>query len=264
MGEGPPRSHAVPGPLDDRNPAVPPLPFIVKIAAGLLAGLLAGGPLVALADRLTLSRCPGAADGPPTGGPGQTTGFRARGPAAGPVRAAAGVGFALVASRFEPWWQVGPYLALVSVLIVVSVVDLRIRRLPNSVLWPAVGAGLVIAAGLGFSGLAGGPESLAAALAGAGLLAGIIGAIHLALPAGMGRGDIKLALLLGLAVGWTQTSAPAAIILVVDALVLASLFGLVHAAATGALRDRRHQVPFGPSLAAGSLVVILVAPALIP
>jgi prepilin signal peptidase PulO-like enzyme (type II secretory pathway) len=70
---------------------------------------------------------------------------------------------------------------------------------------------------------------------------------HLAYPGGLGLGDVKLALLLGAALGW--------------AVGAALMIGLVVAAVAGLaliLRDgwgaRKRPIPLGPFLAVGGLV----------
>ena len=87
---------------------------------------------------------------------------------------------------------------------------------------------------------------------------------HLVYPKGMGFGDVKLALVMGLYlgwVGWTGASPVAGPIrLVLYALMLGCLlgvvFGLVHAAVT----RRRGEFPFGPALALACLIVVFYAP----
>ncbi|SOX53436.1 prepilin peptidase [Mycobacterium ahvazicum] len=73
-------------------------------------------------------------------------------------------------------------------LTVLSCYDLRHRRLPNLLTLPGAGVILVAAGCLG----RGGP-----ALAGAAALAGLYLLVHLIAPAGMGAGDVKLAIGLG-------------------------------------------------------------------
>lgn len=73
-------------------------------------------------------------------------------------------------------------------LLALTVVDLREHRLPNALTLPGAAVVLAVAAGCG----RGWP-----ALVGALVLAGCYLVIHLLAPAGMGAGDIKLALGLG-------------------------------------------------------------------
>jgi leader peptidase (prepilin peptidase) / N-methyltransferase len=69
-----------------------------------------------------------------------------------------------------------------------SICDVRHRRLPNALTLPGAGA-ILLAAALAGRGLP--------ALAGAAALAGMYLLVHLAAPAAMGAGDVKLAIGLG-------------------------------------------------------------------
>ena len=72
----------------------------------------------------------------------------------------------------------------------------------------------------------------------------------------MGMGDVKLAALMGLYLG--SSVAPAILI----ALAAGTLVGLVMMARGGAAA-RKKAVPFGPFLALGGVVALLVGPELI-
>jgi leader peptidase (prepilin peptidase) / N-methyltransferase len=74
--------------------------------------------------------------------------------------------------------------------------------------------------------------------------------VQLAYPAGLGMGDVKLALMLGAALGWA----------VIAALFLGTVAaGLVSAGlliARGS-KERKREIPLGPFLAGGAIVVLL-------
>src|SRR6266545_1549370 len=93
------------------------------------------------------------------------------------------------------------------------------------------------------------------ALEAGGVAGGVLLALALASPGGMGLGDVKFALVLGLALGWLGWSA------VVAGFVGAFLLGGL--AALGAMLilrvGRKTQLPFGPWLALGALLAILAA-----
>ncbi|MFL5922218.1 MAG: prepilin peptidase [Gaiellaceae bacterium] len=141
-----------------------------------------------------------------------------------------------------------PIAALASaVLVVLSLVDIESRRLPNGIVLPA--AALVLAARLATA-----PQHWALWLGAALGAAAFLLAFALVFPAGLGMGDVKLALLLGALLGSA----------VVPALVLGTL---AAAAAAGVLlaRDGRRALgrtmPFGPFLALGATAtVLLLAP----
>ncbi len=75
--------------------------------------------------------------------------------------------------------------------------------------------------------------------------------MHLVYPAGMGMGDVKLALLLGAALGW----------LVVLALFVGSL-GVGLAGVVFLVREgraaRKKAIPFGPFLALGAIAALFL------
>lgn len=93
--------------------------------------------------------------------------------------------------------------------------------------------------------------------AGAVVVGGSYLVIALVHPAGMGLGDAKLAVLLGLYLGWTGWSA------VVVGWFAGFLFGGVYAVALLAVRraGRRTPVPFGPWMLAGAWVGLVAGPA---
>lgn len=129
-----------------------------------------------------------------------------------------------------------------AVLVVLAVVDYRTRRLPNVIVLPAAAFFLVAQIALE-PGSA--PEYLAAA-AGASLFLLVPALVK---PDGMGMGDVKLALLLGAALG--------------RSVVAALLIGLVAAGLAAGLivarngwAARHATIPLGPFLALGGLAAL--------
>ncbi|TQN43601.1 leader peptidase (prepilin peptidase)/N-methyltransferase [Blastococcus colisei] len=158
--------------------------------------------------------------------------------------------FALVALRFGLSWALPAFLFLAAVGVLLAVIDLQHRLLPNRVIVPSVGIG----AGLLF---------LAAAfdhdwdpLLRAGLGAVVLFAVFLVLalisPGGLGMGDVKLAGLLGLYLGWLGWA-----VLAVGA---AAGFVVQAALALTLLAARRiglrGELPFGPALLVGAVLAI--------
>ncbi len=134
-------------------------------------------------------------------------------------------------------------LVLVTTLVAVTLTDLERRIIPNMVLIASAVAGLALAAALDPASL---PErGIAAAAAG-----GLLFAVALAYPRGMGLGDVKLAAVMGLYLG--RSVAPALLI----AFLAGSLFGLALIARRGAAA-RKQAVPFGPFLALGGVIGLL-------
>ncbi|MFV0257277.1 MAG: prepilin peptidase [Acidimicrobiales bacterium] len=179
------------------------------------------------------------------------------------VDVATAASFAAVAARFGLDWRLGPYLGLAAVLVILSAIDLETHLLPNVVVWPSILTGLF--AVLVLSGEFADGAGIDAALIGAAVYGGFVGLAHIVYEPGMGRGDVKLALLLGLFIGWVAPTRIDAVQLVLRSFVL----GLISVAVIGigfnALRRRslRAEVPAGPALAAAALVVVVVSPALV-
>src|SRR5690606_37140101 len=70
---------------------------------------------------------------------------------------------------------------------------------------------------------------------------------------GMGMGDVKLAVVLGIWIGWIEP------ILVIYSLIAASVLGLIVGVAVLVVRKESRPYPFGPWLALGAITVILAA-----
>jgi leader peptidase (prepilin peptidase)/N-methyltransferase len=141
-------------------------------------------------------------------------------------------------------------LALVTMLVPMTIIDLEHRIVPNRLLAPSALAAVAILAATDASRL---PEHLLAGLAAGGFL--LLAAI--ASPKGMGMGDVKLAAVLGLYLGWSV--APAMLV----ALVTGTVVGVAVIARVGVVQGRKTAVPFGPFLAVGALVALVVGPALV-
>ncbi|MFI7742789.1 prepilin peptidase [Kocuria rhizosphaericola] len=159
--------------------------------------------------------------------------------------------FVIVAAFFGLSWQLPAYSFFAVVAVVLTVIDLRHHLLPNAVVLPALGIGFVLLA------LAAAGENAWGALLRAVLGALVLFVLYLVLalisPAGLGMGDVKLAAVLGLFLGFQGWGA-----LFVGA-VLASVVGMVVGLAVLASRrgGLRSDVPFGPSMLAGALVAVV-------
>ena len=109
--------------------------------------------------------------------------------------ATAGV-FAFLAARVGATWALLPMLLLAAALLAVSAVDLERFRIPDRLLFPSLGAGVVLL--LVFSGAGDWTDHLVPALVGMVAYGVILFIPNLIAPAMLGFGDVKLALLLGL------------------------------------------------------------------
>ena len=140
-------------------------------------------------------------------------------------------------------------LIFIAVLAAVTLTDLERRIIPNKVLLVGAIAALAVAA-------IGDPGSLPVRLvAGAGA-GGVLFLTALAYPRGMGLGDVKLAATMGLFLG--RNVIPAIFV----ALLAGSLVGLAIIAREGAA-GRKRAIPFGPFLALGGVVGLLLGDQLV-
>jgi leader peptidase (prepilin peptidase)/N-methyltransferase len=163
---------------------------------------------------------------------------------------ATGALFAAVALRYPDWWVAALLAPFLGILLVLSVIDVRTKTLPNKIVYPSL---LVVAVYLVVARLAGGGVDLADAALGFVAYGGGLLVIALISPGGMGMGDVKLAALIGLTLGALGLRSVAV------AAGLGILLGGVGAIVALLLgRDRKHALPFGPFLAAGAAVAALV------
>jgi leader peptidase (prepilin peptidase) / N-methyltransferase len=128
-------------------------------------------------------------------------------------------------------------------LIVLSVYDIRDRRLPN---WLTLPGALVIIAGATVAGR-GSP-----ALAGAAALFGVYLMIHLLAPSAMGAGDVKLAIGIGALTG--AFGIDVWVLAAIGAPLLTGLVALVALANRSAAT-----VPHGPSMCLAAAVAASLA-----
>ncbi len=141
-------------------------------------------------------------------------------------------------------------LTLVAVLVPVALIDLDHRIIPNRITAPAAVAAVLIGLLTRPSGV---PEQLIAGAAAGGFLL----VFALAYPRGMGMGDPKLAAVLGLFLGRSV------IVAVLSGTLAGALFGAAVMARLGVARGRKVTVPFGPFLAAGGILALLVGPQIV-
>jgi leader peptidase (prepilin peptidase) / N-methyltransferase len=132
-------------------------------------------------------------------------------------------------------------------LVTVSATDIERRVIPNRIVLPA--AAIVLA---GMTLVHPSPVWAIGAVGAAGFL--LIAA--LAYPAGMGMGDVKLALLIGAGLGVVT---PVGLMIgMLSALVPSAVLLAKHGAAA-----RKMTIPFGPFLAFGAVVALFAGPAIL-
>lgn len=165
------------------------------------------------------------------------------------VEAATATAFATIAWRFGWGWPLALYTAFAALLVLISFIDLRHRLILDVLTVPSILAALVV--GYFTLGL---PRTLLGGLLDGGFyLALFVLALVIYRSGGaLGFGDVKLALLIGLVVGTPAALGAALYGAIVGALVALALLA--------AGRSRTDAMPYGPSLAIGALVTILLDP----
>ncbi|MFN2491040.1 MAG: A24 family peptidase [Actinomycetota bacterium] len=161
--------------------------------------------------------------------------------------------FALAAYKFGASLTALVYAAFFWALVVLSVIDLDHKKLLNRIVYPAFVIGWI---GLVAVTLAGGElERLKGAAIGAAVFGGFIFLVAFIYPAGMGGGDVKLAFVLGTFLGYL--GAPGIVMVgMFLSFFVGSVIGVVTILKQGG--GRKTQVPFGPSLALGTVLAIFV------
>jgi leader peptidase (prepilin peptidase)/N-methyltransferase len=157
----------------------------------------------------------------------------------------------LTANAVDSWELLPAYLTFIAATLGLSLIDLDHQLLPNRILFPATG---VFAALLMIGGLveAGFGDLLRAALAGITYFAFLLVVAILA-RGGFGMGDVKLAFLLGLAMGFRSWGS------LVVGMILAILLGGI---ASGLLlvfgrKGRKAKFAYGPYLVLGSWIAVV-------
>jgi len=121
------------------------------------------------------------------------------------VEIGAAVLFAALTVRFGVSIELPAYLYLVTVGVALTMMDFDLRRLPDAIILPSYVVTVVLlmpagaASGNWYAGVR--------ALAGMTALLGLYFALALAYPNGLGFGDVKLAGLVGLYIGWLSWNA---------------------------------------------------------
>ncbi|MGY1741099.1 MULTISPECIES: prepilin peptidase [unclassified Blastococcus] len=166
------------------------------------------------------------------------------------VEVATAVLCALAALRPAPAWELPAFLVLAVASVLLAVIDLQHRLLPDRVVLPAVAG---VAALLALAAAAEGtwPPLVRALLGAVVLFAAFLGMALLA-PGQLGMGDVKLAALLGLPLGWLGW--PALLLGVLAAFTAQAVGALVLLAARRI--TLRSALPFGPAMLLGALLAV--------
>ncbi len=226
--------------------------------AGAVSGLLAGALLRGVVVRLSVpagqpmrNTCPQCAAPLPRLAAPRCASCRTPLGSFPLLELTSGAVVAALAWRFAGTPEVVAFCAVAALGVALAAIDLQVQRLPDRLTLPAYPVLLALLVAAALFGHQAWPlvrAVLAAlALAGAYLLLGLIR------PGGIGGGDIKLAGLAGLALGWLGWPA------VVGGAALG--FVLAAVASLGLLAARRitmrSHISFGPFLIGGALLVML-------
>lgn len=174
------------------------------------------------------------------------------GPPAAVLAAVSAAACALLAAATGTRPELGAWLLLAPLCVLLATVDFAVHRLPDVLTFPLAALALLALGGAALLPEPGG--SWRGALFGAlGLGAGYL-LLLLAYPRGMGFGDVKLALGLGAALGWYGWG-----VLFIGAfagVLFNSLYALVLVVARRA--GRKTEIPFGPFMILGGFVGVLL------
>lgn len=138
-------------------------------------------------------------------------------------------------------------------MVAVALIDARWRIIPNRMVYPCLVGGLVAVV---VGDLAAWGVDAVEGLIGLGLYAGPLLLVALAVPRGMGMGDVKLVALIGLVLGSLGLEYVA---VAAGVGILGGGLGAVLALAVLGM-GRKQQIPFGPFLAGGAVVAALAGP----
>lgn len=168
------------------------------------------------------------------------------------VEAGTAAVFALTAARADRAQDLIVLLPLVFVAVVLAVIDLDTKRLPNALTIPLLGVLPLLGAAAVVAGADAGSYMRALTVAVASFVAFL--AIALIVPQGFGLGDVKLAPSLGFAMGFLSRGGARAFVGFLLAFLVGSLVGIGMLVAGKA--GRKTAIPFGPWLVVGSLLAI--------
>jgi leader peptidase (prepilin peptidase)/N-methyltransferase len=166
------------------------------------------------------------------------------------IEAATGALFAGAAAVHQELYVASLVALFLGVMLAVALIDARWRIIPNRIVYPCLVGGLVAVV---VGDLAGWGVDAVQGLIGLGLYAGPLLLVALAVPRGMGMGDVKLVALIGLVLGSLGLEYVA---VAAGVGILAGGLGAVLALAVLGM-GRKQQIPFGPFLAGGAAVAAL-------
>ena len=158
--------------------------------------------------------------------------------------------FAVTAVGFGASWELPAFLFLAGVGVLLAVIDIRHKTLPNRVTLPAIGIGAVL---LAVAAVGTGEWSpFLRATTSAVVLFVVFFVLVMISPRSIGMGDAKLAALLGLYLGWLGTSV--LVLGIAAGFVVQAVLALILLATRRI--GLRGELPFGPAMLLGAALVI--------
>jgi leader peptidase (prepilin peptidase)/N-methyltransferase len=139
------------------------------------------------------------------------------------------------------------YYIFLSALIVITVIDLEHKIIPDVISLPGIVFGFAVSFFLPFPGVM---NSIIGIIAGGGLLFAVAYGYYMATGReGMGGGDIKLLAMIGAFLGWRG---------IIVTLLVGSLVGAIIGSILMLLkgRDTKYAIPFGPFLSLGAAIYL--------
>jgi leader peptidase (prepilin peptidase) / N-methyltransferase len=167
------------------------------------------------------------------------------------IELATGASWALLVWRYGISFEIVVYLAFFWVLVVLTAIDLEHKLLPNKIVYPTFVASWIGLTAAAF--VAGDLEPLKGAAFGALIFGGFLFTVAFIVPAGMGGGDVKLAFVLGTFLGYAGSIG----VTLVGMFLSFLLGGIIGIGLMLRGSGRKAQVPFGPFLAAGTILAVL-------
>jgi leader peptidase (prepilin peptidase)/N-methyltransferase len=166
--------------------------------------------------------------------------------------------FAAAAARIGFNWDLPAYLVLFAALIALACIDVELLVLPKLIVYPTlalVAALLLLAASVTGHW----HDLLTAVIYAAGWFVAFF-ALNALNPRYLGFGDVRLAPVLGLALGWLGWK------YVVLGFFAANVFGALIGVALIATKKAQldQQVPYGVFLALGAVFAVLLGPSIVP
>jgi leader peptidase (prepilin peptidase)/N-methyltransferase len=155
------------------------------------------------------------------------------------------------AARFGADVVLAAYAVFGLSMVAISAVDLERYIIPNHIVYPTLALLIplfVLASAVDHRWDALGKAAACGAFAFVGFFV-----LHVAVPKGMGFGDVRLAGVIGLATGWLGYGH--AFVGFFAGFVLGAVIGIIFIVATGG--GRKTKIPFGPFLAAGAVLSIV-------